>query len=177
MLNAKSLTSAGLLAASLSLPLSALAAQPGFYLGGSIGQGDDVVLDQTSAAYKIFGGFNFNQFLGMELAYVNLGSNYCCDNLGSRFTQDGGSFDVVGHLPISPYVDVFGKVGIYNWTVSSNDYYYYSNAYTQGSSSNYGFGLEAEVSPRLWVRGEYQKFNDVAGGDVNLASVGMSYHF
>lgn len=172
MFSKKSIASALLLAGSMSLPLATQAAQPGFYVGGSLGQGQDVVLDQTSAAYKIFGGFNINRFLGMEVAYVNLGSNYT-DSYGDSFTQDGGSFDFVGYLPIGPYLDLFGKVGIYNWTVSSN--YYYASSH--GSNNDYGFGIDAQVAPRVWVRGEYQKFKDVAGGDVNLASVGISYHF
>lgn len=173
MFSKKSMTTALVLAGSMSLPLGAEAAQPGFYVGGSLGQGQDVVLDQTSSAYKIFGGFNVNRYLGMEVAYVNLGSNYV-DRYGDTFTQDGGSFDLVGHLPIGPNVDVFGKFGIYNWTVSSNYYYYAS---THGTNNDYGFGIDAQVAPRIWVRGEYQKFLDVAGGDVNLASVGLSYHF
>ncbi|MBI1424497.1 MAG: outer membrane beta-barrel protein [Gammaproteobacteria bacterium] len=173
MFNKKSLAPAVLLAGTLATPLVAQAAQPGFYLGFGLGQGNDVVLDQTSAAGKFFGGFNVNRFLGLELAYVNLGSNYCCDTFGSSFTQDGVSYEIVGYLPVSPYIDLFGKVGIYNWTVSSN-YYYASDS---GSNNDYGFGVNARVSRNVWLRGEYQKFQDVAGGDVNMASVGFTYHF
>ena len=173
MLSKKVIVSSVVLAGAMSLPLYAQAAQPGFYFGAGLGQGNDVVLDQTSAAAKLFGGFNVNRFLGMELSYVNLGSNYV-DYYGYGFTQDGVSYEFVGYLPVSPYVDLFGKVGIYNWTVSSN---YYYNASTSGSDSDYGFGLSAQVSQRVWLRGEYQKFQNIAGGDVNLASVSLSYHF
>lgn len=173
MLNKKYLVSGILLAATMSLPFTAHGAQPGFYIGAGLGQGDDVILNQTSAAYKVFGGFNFNPFLGLEVAYVNLGSNYV-DSFNNTFTQDGSSFDIVGYLPVSPYVDIFGKAGIFNWTISNNYSYY---AYSQGTSSDYGFGIDAQVNRQVWVRGEYQKFVDVAGGDVNLASVSVSYHF
>jgi len=161
-----------LLTAAIGLAPTVHAADPGFYAGIGLGQGDDRVLNQTSAAAKLFAGFNFNPFLGVEFAYVNLGSNYVDIN-GVGFTQDGGSFDIVGYLPLTPYVNFFARGGIYNWTVSSNYYY----GYTTGSSNDYGVGISTEVSPRLWLRGEYQKFLDVAGGDVNLISVSLAYHF
>lgn len=168
----KNIVSAALIAGAISLAPAAHAAVPGFYVGGGIGQGNDLVLNQTSAAYKIFGGYNVNPFLGMELAYINLGSNYVDVN-NNTFTQDGVSYELVGHIPLGPSVDVFGKVGMYNWTASTN----YSYASTQGTNNDYGFGLSAQVAPQLWLRGEYQKFIDVDGGDVNMASVSMEYHF
>lgn len=172
MLNKKTILSAALIAGAVSLTPAAQAAEPGFYVGGGLGQGNDLVLQQTSAAYKIFGGYNINDFLGMELAYINLGSNYVDVNNNS-FTQDGVSYELVGHLPINPNLDLFGKVGLYNWTASTN----YSYASAQGTNNDYGFGLSARVAPQLWLRGEYQKFLDVDGGDVNMVSVSMSYHF
>ena len=105
MFNPKSLVPGALLAATLSLPLTAHAAQPGLYLGVGLGSADDVILDETSAASKVFAGINLNRFLGMEVSYVNLG-----DYVNGAITQDGVAYEVVGHLPLSPYVDVFGKV-------------------------------------------------------------------
>lgn len=174
MLSKKYIASSVLLAGAMSLPLAANAAQPGFYFGAGLGQGSDVILDQTSAAAKLFGGFNVNRFLGMELSYVNLGSDYCCDAYGNTFTQEGVSYELIGYLPVTPYVDLFGKVGLFSWNVGSNYYYYASE---QGTNNDYGFGISAQVSQRVWLRGEYQKFLDVAGGDVNMASVSLSYHF
>lgn len=168
----KYIVSAALIAGAISLAPAAQAAQPGFYVGGGIGQGDDLVLHQTSSAYKIFGGYNVNPFLGMELAYINLGSNYVDVN-NNGFTQDGVSYELVGHIPIGPTLDIFGKVGLYNWSASTN----YSYASVQGTNNDYGFGLSARVAPQLWLRGEYQKFLDVDGGDVNMTSVSVSYHF
>lgn len=166
MLKTKSIVSGALLATTLSLPLFTHAAQPGPYIGIGLGSADDVILDETSAASKIFAGINLNRFLGMEVSYVNLG-----DYVNGAVTQDGVSYEVVGYLPISPYVNVFGKVGAFDWRVRSG------SLSARGTDSDYGFGLNAEVSPRVWLRGEYQKFQDVDGGDVNLASVSVSYHF
>ena len=166
MFNPKSLVPGALLAATLSLPLTAHAAQPGLYLGVGLGSADDVILDETSAASKVFAGINLNRFLGMEVSYVNLG-----DYVNGAIIQDGVAYEVVGHLPLSPYVDVFGKVGAFDWQVRSG------SLRSRGTDRDYGFGLSAEVSPRVWIRGEYQKFLDVDGGDVNLASVSVAYHF
>lgn len=174
MSGTKYLISAALIAGAISLTPTAEAAPPGFYVGGGIGQGNDMVLNETSSAYKIFGGYNVNPYLGMELAYINLGSNYTAVNNGYRFTQDGVSYELVGHLPIGYNLDVFGKVGLFNW---SNSYTYTYGSSIQGTNDDYGFGLSARIAPQLWLRGEYQKFLDVNGGDVNMASVSMSYHF
>lgn len=162
-----------LLAAIVGLAPVAHAAQPGMYAGIGLGQGNDKVLNQTSGASKLFIGYNFNPVLGMEFSYVNLGSSYV-DIYGTEFTQDGGSIDIIGYLPLSPYMNLFARGGIYNWTVSTN---YYPYGAASGSSNDYGFGLNAEVSPRIWMRGEYQKFLDVHGGDVDMISVSLAYHF
>lgn len=172
MFSKKYVMPALLLAGAMSLPLPAIAAQPGMYFGAGLGSGHDVVLDQDSSAGKLFFGFNVNPYIGMEVAYVNLGSNYT-DFYGESFTQDGATFELVGNLPLSPYIDLFGKVGLFNWTVSSNYYY----ASTSGTDNTYGFGISAQVAPRLWLRGEYQTFMDVAGGDVDLISASLSFHF
>lgn len=166
MFKTKSIVSGALLAATMSLSLSAHAAQPGLYLGAGLGSADDVILNETSAASKIFAGINLTSFLGLEVSYVNLG-----DYVNGIVTQDGVAYEVVGYLPLTPYVNLFGKVGAFDWRVRSGGL---SN---RGTDSDYGFGLNAEVSPRVWLRGEYQKFLDVDGGDVNLASVSVSYHF
>jgi hypothetical protein len=168
MLNKKYSASSVLLAGAMCLPLSAHATQPGPYLGIGVGSADDVILNENAAAAKFFAGINVNRFLGLEVSYVNLG-----DYVNGAITQDGVAYELVGYLPVSPYVDIFGKVGMFNWTVSSN----YSYASAQGTNNDYGFGISAAVSPRVWLRGEYQKFMDVDGGDVNLASVSISYHF
>lgn len=170
----KYIVSSVLLAGILCLPFSTHAAQPGLYVGVGLGQSDDVILNQSTSAAKLFGGINLNRYLGMEISYVNLGSDYCCDAYGNTFTQDGVSYELVGYLPVSPYVDLFGKVGLFSWSITSN-YYYYSSE--RGTNNDYGFGISAQVTPQVWLRGEYQKFLDVAGGDVNLASVSLSYYF
>ena len=162
-----------LLAGTLSLPLSAHATPPGFYLGLGMGWGNDVVLDQTSTAFKFFGGYNVNRYFGFELGYVDLGDNYS-DYYGNSFTQDGFSYELVGYLPVSPTIDLFAKAGIYNWTVSNNYYYYASQS---GADADYGLGISAQLNRQLSVRGEYTKYTNIAGGDVNMASVSATFHF
>jgi hypothetical protein len=174
MFSKQTIVSAVALAGAMCLPLTAHAAQPGFYLGGSFGSADNTYLQQNEAAYKVFGGFNFNHFLGMELSYVNLGTNY--NDAGYTDTIDGYSYELVGNIPVSPYMDLFAKAGFYNWNISDS---YYGYSITSGSNNDYGFGINAQVARQLWIRGEYQKFMDVgvSGGDINLVSVGLTYHF
>ena len=50
---------------------------PGFYVGASIGQGtvkvDSVDFDESDTAFKVFGGYSFNQHFAIELAYFDGG--------------------------------------------------------------------------------------------------------
>lgn len=180
MIRKTSIVSSLLLAGTLSLPISANAAPPGFYLGIGLGSANDVVLEQNSTGAKFFGGYNFNRYFGLELAYVDLGNNYT-DYYGNSFTQDGFSYQLAGYLPISPTIDLFAKAGMYNWTVSSNYYYYYGYTYyyasESGSDPAYSLGITSQLNRQVSVRGEYEKFTNIAGGDVNMVSVSVTYHF
>lgn len=175
MFSKKSFVCALLLTGAVGLPVSANATPPGFYMGIGMGWGDDQVLNQTSTAFKFFGGYNFNRYVGFEFGYVDLGNNYT-DYYGQSFTQDGFAYELAGYLPVSPTIDLFAKGGFYNWTVSNN-YYYYPYGSESGTNGTYGGGITAQLNRNLSLRGEYEVFTDIAGGDVNMASVSITYHF
>jgi OOP family OmpA-OmpF porin len=170
-----------LLAGVVSLPPSAQAIPPGFYVGLGLGAANDVVLEQNSTGVKLFGGYNFNRYIGLEIAYVNLGDNYCCDQFGNPITQDGVSYELAGYLPISPTIDLFAKAGMYNWTVSTSNSYYYGYTYyyssTSGTDPVYSVGITSQLNQKFSIRGEYQNFTNILGGDVNMVSVSGTYHF
>ena len=153
-------------AATLGLPAAASAVQPGGYLGFGIGSADDELLQETDTAAKLFGGFNITRHIGVEFSYVNLG-----DYVNGAIEQDGIAYELVGYLPLSYNVDLFGKVGMFSWEVSSGPFY------VQGTDPTYGAGVSVALNPNLNLRGEWQLFTDVDGGDVDLCSAGISFHF
>lgn len=144
------------------------AVQPGVYLGVGAGGAHDEILNETESAYKVFGGLNLTPNLGLEVAYVDLGSY-----LNETLDQDGVSIEAVGYLPIASNVDLFGKFGIYDWEVRDR----FLSATATGTDTSYGMGLNVALSYHSSFRAEWQNFMDVAGGDVSLLSASLSLHF
>lgn len=173
------LATAALSLCSLSV-LAAPADNPsGFYVGAGWGRFnlnlrglDDVdnavsaVFHKKDDAWKIFGGYRFNPYLGVEAAYIDFGKPR------DRFDASGSSGDyrvhlsgfapyVIGTLPLGP-VELFGKVG----------YYFYDNNITADFDQPlqprvdsthsrtdflYGGGVGTTFFDHLHVRAEYEK--------------------
>jgi OOP family OmpA-OmpF porin len=121
------------------LALSGLVAAPHasargpFYFGGSVGQSSidsDIAIpglitsgtvDGKDTGFKIFGGYEFNQYFGVEIAYVDLGKASYSGRYGAA-TVTGGkvdlwglNFSAVGILPLNPSFSLFGKLGVFAW--------------------------------------------------------------
>jgi len=116
--------------AALGLPAMANAVQPGVYFGAGIGMADDEILQETATGSKLFGGINLSRFIGVEVAYINLG-----DYVNGAIQQDGIAYELVGYLPLNYNVDLFGKVGVFDWEVSSGPYS------VRGTDTSYGAGI------------------------------------
>lgn len=144
----------------------AQAAQPGAYFGMGIGSAHDDILDEEDSAFKFYGGVNLSEHIGLELGYVDLGS-YANDAL----TQDGISYELIGYLPLSANVDLYGRAGFFSWEVA--------NAFDShtGTDPTFGVGLQVQLQHHVSLRGEYQTFLDVDGGDVDLYSANINFHF
>ncbi len=144
----------------------AIAAEQGFYAGGSLGESDDEILNETDSGYKLFAGYEFNRNAAVEVAFVDLG-----EFVGGVLDQYGLAFQFVGKLPVSNQMNLFGKVGLFNWTV---DVFGLTD---DGTDPTYGAGVEFRFTEQLAGRVEWETFQDIAGGDVDLISVGLSVRF
>jgi OOP family OmpA-OmpF porin len=97
-----------------------------FYLGGGVGEYnleiddfDDVTTaveeyDSDDTAWKAFGGWNLNQWFGLELAYVNLGSpeDEILPGTFAEVETEGFAPYLVGRLPLGIF-EAFAKAGYY----------------------------------------------------------------
>lgn len=121
----------------LASPL-ALAAEDGWYVGGSVGQTHENMdfypaikgLFPTNitptgfsdgdgdTSYKLFGGYQFNQNFSIESGFFDLGDyNYSAftnpDGPGyATYDIDGWFIDLVGTLPLTQKLDLLGRVGL-----------------------------------------------------------------
>ncbi len=150
-------------------------AETGGYVGFALGQAHDKVLDQNDTAFKVFGGYRFTPYLAGELAYVDLGRY---GNPGTQFDQYGVAAELVGYIPLGQSgASLFGKAGLFSWSVQLSDRYYYGSAEDSGVDPTVGAGLQIDFNRFAGIRAEWERFFDVAGGDVDLITVSFFYRF
>jgi OOP family OmpA-OmpF porin len=189
----------GLVAASQALA-------QGFYIGAGGGSTDfdsDIAaglitsgtVDKSSSGYKLFVGYEFNQYFGVEGAYVDLGkASYSGTYFGAPVT--GGTVEVwglnlsaVGTYPLNSTFAVFGKVGLFAWEAKSKDTtggIAFSDTVSGGDFS-FGAGLSVRFTKNLRASVEWERFGltgyDYGYGDgfdlgnADLLSVSVSYKF
>lgn len=166
----KAFTTTGLLLALGTLTVSPFgavqAAQRGAYVGIGAGSAHDDILDENESAFKVFGGVTLTPNIGLELGYVDLGSYF-----NGALEQDGISYEIIGYLPITDTLDLYGRGGFFSWEVST------AFASNSGTDPTFGVGLQAQLARNVSLRGEYQTFLDVDGGDVDLYSASFNLHF
>jgi len=149
----------------------AMAADPGWYTGGDIGQSrakmdDDKITsgllgagftttsikeDENDIAYKIFGGYQFNKNFALEGGYYDLGkfgftaTTVPAGTLSSEIKLKGLSFDILGIIPFNEKFSAFGRVGLtYVDTRDSFDgtgAVVPTDSHPDNKGANYKFGL------------------------------------
>lgn len=143
----------GIAAATLGLPAAAQSDNPGFYVGANVGQSKlkngCAGCDDKDTAWRFLGGYQLNRNFAAELGYTHLG-------------EFGGTkvnaleLVGVGLFPINNQFGIYGKLGGHH-----------SEAKDGGSESGngltYGAGLQFDLSPNLGLRGEWQRYDKLAG--------------
>lgn len=205
------------LGAALSAPALAQDARyaldsPYFYGGLSVGQSNSQINEQTTsntlrgfaqtplsmgtdrddAAYKLFGGYQFNRNFGVELGYFNLGKfSYAATMpsgpLNGRYEIEGANLDLVGTMPLSQRWSLQGRIGA-QWAETRGSF---SGAgllpatpgtrTQQDTNAKVGLGLQYEISPSVLLRGEAERYRvkDSVNnwGDVNVYSLSLVFPF
>jgi opacity protein-like surface antigen len=132
--------------------------QPGFYAGVGIGSGtievDEVDFDESDTAFKIFGGYQFNENFAVELTYLDGGA--------PEMTVSGPG--VTGSVEAE--VEATGRVN--------------NQVIVSGSDSSeeitYGVGGAFSFGPSFEMRAEYE-MADINDGDYSLLSVSGLFRF
>jgi OOP family OmpA-OmpF porin len=159
-------------------------ADTAFYVGASFVQTDsefETAVDNFEAddsSFKIFGGFNFIKWVGVEASYRDLGTH--SDTSGAdSIDVDIEAFDVNarGILPLGKVIGLFGKVG---YGLISTD----GSLDVGGSISDfdeddwelmYGAGVDVYIFKRLGLRAEWEEYD--VEDSLNSLSVGAFFRF
>lgn len=175
--------------------LAAPQASGQFYAGGSFGKSDfddgnaipDLItsgtVDGKDSGFKIFGGYQFNQHFGVELAYVDLGKAKYSGTFGA-LPVTGGSVDTtglnvsaVGTVPLNPSFELLGKVGLFAWEANAHDTtggVPFSGA-ADDADVSFGVGLAYNISRNVSLRAEWERFKAV--DNIDLVSLGLAFKF
>ncbi len=146
--------------------------------------------DEKDTAWKVFAGYQFNRYWGLELGWTDLGESKASGTVGgvpatARAEVKGVELTAVGTVPIGERFSLFGKVGAYRWDVDSRATV---GAVTTapddtGTNFTYGVGLGFHINRNLSIRAEWQRYNDVGDNattgrsDINLISAGAVFKF
>ena len=183
---ARSWIAGGAIAASALAALSAHA--EGLYVGGNVGgshyRGDDVgglPTDRSETGYKLFGGYSFSPYVGLETGFADLG----------RFSSDAGRLrargvflDAVGTIPLGNNFSALGRLGVFTGRLQQD---LNANGPTgalsergTGTSYKLGAGLQYDISKAVAVRGEWERYRFNAldtKPHADLYSIGVNYRF
>lgn len=194
-------------------PMTLAADNAGWYIGGNVGQSradidEDGIRDGLQAGgltmtsidedirefgFKVFGGYQFNQYFALEGGYFDLGKFSYTANTLPAGTLNGSSkikgvnLDLVGFLPFTDRFSAFGRIGVNHAKTSDSFTGTGMVNVLDGSPSKrdtnykFGVGLQYALTPSLGLRGEAERYriNDAIGnkGDIDLLSVGLVYRF
>ncbi len=165
----KKATAAGALLALIAGPAFAQSDNPeGLYIGAGIGDfssdvdGLDAVddanidLDDDEDATKLFGGWRFNNFVAVQLDYVDFGGSSAATELLDITTDTKGiAPSVVGTLPLGP-VELFGRAGVIFYDLEINAPSE-SLVDVSGEDAVVGVGVGGTLLERLNLRVEYER--------------------
>lgn len=168
---------------------AAYAAEPGFYIGGAVGQttvdkdasdfgyeGDtDFNIDDDDVGWKAYVGYNFLPWLGIEGGYIDFGSvsqDAGFDSVDTDLSAVQGF--LVGRLPIGP-VDLFAKLGGANRRAEIDTQNF---GKSDDNKALFAYGIGAEYILGHWgFRLEAEGYDTNEVDDFYFLSAGVNYRF
>jgi OOP family OmpA-OmpF porin len=152
-------------------------------------------LDSTDTAWKVFGGYQFNKYFGVEGGYNRLGrfsaNSVVAGGSGSGTWEANRTWTLAGTgtLPITDQLSLTGKAGA-AYSKAELDYSATGAGGTFGISQSashtepvVGLGLKYDLDRHLALRGEWEHFKDVGDtattgqSDINVWSASLQYRF
>ncbi len=175
------------------VPAAAQMQQSPWYLGASIGQarardvcndaslfGGAASCDYKDIAWRFLGGYQVNRSFAVELGYHDLGR---ASIPGTSIDSNAWELVGVGMLPAGP-VSLYGKLGaMRSQSECKGGGCAAANIEETSTNITWGAGLQFDIAPRMAIRGEWQRYNNLGGGrfnakfDVDAWTLGGLYRF
>lgn len=146
--------------------------------------------ERQDTSYKLFGGYQFNQNFALEAGYFNLGkftysTSLPAGTLNGRYETEGLNLDLVGTVPLGARWSALARVGVQH--AITRDSFGGPGLPSSASIDNsqrannmkVGLGLQYELTPSMFLRGEAERFRVKDGvgnnGDVNVFSMSLVF--
>lgn len=146
--------------------------------------------ERQDTSYKLFGGYQFNQNFALEAGYFNLGkftysTSLPAGTLNGRYETEGLNLDLVGTVPLGARWSALARVGVQH--AITRDSFGGPGLPSSASTDNsqrannmkVGLGLQYELTPSMFLRGEAERFRVKDGvgnnGDVNVFSMSLVF--
>jgi len=143
--------------------------------------------------FKVFGGYQFNDYFAIEGGYFDLGKfgynaiTVPAGTVNGETSLKGLNLDVLGFLPITEKLSLFGRIGA-NYSEAKDNFsatgpIVITDPDPSKKDVNYklGLGLQYRITEALATRLEIERYrvDDAIGnrGDIDQLSVGLVYRF
>jgi opacity protein-like surface antigen len=156
----------GLIASGLACSASAdQVTDTGAYLSAGVGQNwiQSGIPEENTTVLRLAAGWQFNPYLGVELSYNDFGTFPGPTTAFTDFDMTGTSLSVIGQLPLSSTVALYGKAGQTWWRADSSFFFFSRNGGMNESGTlnfsesdpHLGVGISVEVTRNIELDLEY----------------------
>jgi OOP family OmpA-OmpF porin len=158
----------------------------GFYIGGAyswatldIDEVDANLIDDNANAYKLFAGYEFSKFIGLEAGYLDFGSydvgSFEEEDVTASADLSAWTAALTGRIPLGKLFTIYAKVGYFMWDAEIQAAEDFGDATEDGEDLFYGAGLRLNFG-KFSILGEYEQFD---GEDFknDLFSLGLRWTF
>ena len=158
--------------------------------------GQACTTDDEDSSKQLYAGYNFTPRFSLEAAYTDLGitASVTDGSVSGEQTTKGLSVSLLGKIPLSHRISLYGKAGLYRWDSRSQvsaSGVSFDPAQNKGNDATVGVGLEYKMNRRASARLSWDRYNNVGendvlrdssddytvGVDVDVVSVGLQYNF
>lgn len=143
---------------------------PEFSIGAGYGVTTlkDESFDEDEAAKKVFAVVKFNEYVGVEAAYIDF------DEAGNgvlQFDPKGAALDLILELPLTETFGLYAKGGKLWWDAdtSVDGGTFVLNDDFDGDETFWGLGAKFKLAEHLDLRVEYERFNfEISRDEINV---------
>ena len=155
---------------------------PGFFFGVGGGQGrlsaDDLPAELTSTGWKAFGGYQLNENLSVEVAYIDGGEIALSDGtvvlgLKTQMLQ----FSAVGTYWVADNVGLYARAGANNWDATATASAFGQTIGGSESGTDFGWGVGLGTTwDNIALRLEYESV-PIEQIDAAFLSLSLAWNF